>query len=95
MGAAGVTVFEDYTKLFNFTRPISVQKYSLLFSRPKELSRLYLFTAPFSTDASIRNGFLLNTSFPFGLIISDMGLLDNNCNSHWSITVWCQLYYAI
>lgn len=53
MGAAGITVFEEYTKLFNFTRPISVQKYSLLFSRPKELSRLYLFTAPFSTDASI------------------------------------------
>lgn len=53
MGAAGVTVFEEYIKLFNYTRPISVQTYNLLFARPKELSRLYLFTAPFSTDASI------------------------------------------
>lgn len=53
MGAAGVTVFEEYIKIFNYTRPISVQTYNLLFARPKELSRLYLFTAPFSTDVCV------------------------------------------
>lgn len=55
MGAVGVTVNEHYTSTINFTRPISVQSYTLLIARPKELGRLYLFAAPFSGDVFIRN----------------------------------------
>lgn len=51
-GAAAVTVTENYQKLINFTYPISVQAHSMLISRPKELSRLYLFIAPFNLDVS-------------------------------------------
>lgn len=62
-GAAAVTVTEKYATEVNFTYPITVQSYSMLISRPKELSRLYLFTAPFAIDVSI----LLNY-FHFQLI---------------------------
>lgn len=49
-GAISVTVSENYEKYVNFTYPISVQSYSMLIPRPKELSRLYLFIAPFTVD---------------------------------------------
>lgn len=35
--------------------PISEQLYSFLIARPKELSKLYLFAAPFSTDVRFIN----------------------------------------
>lgn len=49
-GAIAITVSGSYEKYVNFTYPISVQSYSMLISRPKELSRLYLFIAPFTVD---------------------------------------------
>lgn len=52
LGAVAVTVTEKYATEVNFTYPISVQSYGMLISRPKELSRLYLFTAPFTIDVS-------------------------------------------
>lgn len=51
-GAMAVTVSGNYDQLLNFTYPISVQAYSMLIPRPKELSRLYLFIAPFTLDVS-------------------------------------------
>lgn len=52
-GAIALTVHETHEKVVNFTFPISVQAYGMLIPRPKELSRLYLFIAPFSLDVSI------------------------------------------
>lgn len=52
LGATALTVHETYEKLMNFTFPISVQSYSMMILRPKELSRLYLFIAPFQLDVS-------------------------------------------
>lgn len=49
-GAIALTVHETYEKVVNFTFPISVQSYGMMIPRPKELSRLYLFIAPFSLD---------------------------------------------
>lgn len=49
-GAIAITVSENYDKYMNFTYPISVQSYNMLVPRPKELSRLYLFIAPFTID---------------------------------------------
>lgn len=51
-GATALTVHEAYEKLMNFTYPISVQSYCMMIPRPKELSRLYLFVAPFTLDVS-------------------------------------------
>lgn len=51
-GAAAITVSDVFDKEVNYTYPISVQSYTMLISRPKELSRLYLFTAPFTIDVS-------------------------------------------
>lgn len=53
LGAISLTVHESHEKVVNFTFPISVQNYGMLIPRPKELSRLYLFIAPFSLDVSI------------------------------------------
>ncbi|KAJ6638184.1 Ionotropic receptor 93a [Pseudolycoriella hygida] len=50
LGAVAATVDENYSSIVNYTRPITIQTYSFLVSRPKELSRLYLFTAPFTID---------------------------------------------
>lgn len=52
LGAAAITISDIYEKEVNYTYPISVQIYTMLISRPKELSRLYLFTAPFTIDVS-------------------------------------------
>lgn len=51
-GATALTVNEYYEKVVNFTYPISVQPYAMLIPRPKELSRLYLFAAPFTIDVN-------------------------------------------
>jgi len=50
--AAGLTVNERYQKMINFTIPISIQPYSFLVARPRELSRLYLFMLPFTKEVS-------------------------------------------
>nr|WJJ63358.1 ionotropic receptor 93a [Pachyrhinus yasumatsui] len=50
MGACAFTVTEGNRKLINFTNPISVQTYTFLVARPKELSRALLFISPFRTD---------------------------------------------
>lgn len=52
IGATALTVHETYEKVMNFTFPISVQSYAMMIPRPKELSRLYLFIAPFTLDVS-------------------------------------------
>lgn len=49
-GAIAITVSENYGQYVNFTYPISIQSYNMLIPRPKELSRLYLFIAPFTVD---------------------------------------------
>lgn len=51
-GATALTVHETYEKVLNYTFPISVQSYGMMIPRPKELSRLYLFVAPFALDVS-------------------------------------------
>lgn len=52
-GAVALTVHETYEKVMNYTFPISVQSYGMMIPRPKELSRLYLFIAPFTVDVRI------------------------------------------
>lgn len=48
LGAVASTVNERYKRLINFSVPISIQPYSFLVAKPREISRIYLFTAPFT-----------------------------------------------
>ncbi|XP_073816312.1 ionotropic receptor 93a [Musca autumnalis] len=50
MAAVATTVDEPDKKPFNYTIPISIQKYSFISRRPDEVSRIYLFTAPFASE---------------------------------------------
>lgn len=50
LAAVGATVNERYKRVINFTMPISIQPYNFIVAKPKELSRLFLFTAPFTYD---------------------------------------------
>ncbi|XP_060523884.1 ionotropic receptor 93a isoform X2 [Cylas formicarius] len=52
LGACAFTITEDNKKLINFTVPISIQLYTFLVARPKELTRALLFTSPFKGDTS-------------------------------------------
>nr|QHN69192.1 ionotropic receptor 11 [Sirex nitobei] len=50
MGACAYTISEYKKTIINFTMPISVQSYSLLSSRPKQLSKTLLFMAPYTKE---------------------------------------------
>ena len=52
LGAVASTVNERYKKLINFSIPISIQPYSFIVAKPKEISRIYLFTAPYTHGVS-------------------------------------------
>lgn len=54
-GAVASTVNERYKRLINFSVPISIQPYSFVVSKPREVSRIYLFTAPFTHGVCIEN----------------------------------------
>lgn len=81
-GAVASTVNERYKRLVNFSVPISIQPYSFLVSKPHEVSRIYLFTAPFTHGVSNRKN---PPSFMCRLVnISDVALSrsdDNNFTS--------------
>uniref|UniRef100_A0A182IKJ8 Ionotropic glutamate receptor C-terminal domain-containing protein n=2 Tax=Anopheles atroparvus TaxID=41427 RepID=A0A182IKJ8_ANOAO len=48
--AIGATVSEKQKKFISYTYPISIQTYSFIISRPRELSRVLLFLSPFGPD---------------------------------------------
>ncbi|XP_054747886.1 ionotropic receptor 93a isoform X1 [Anastrepha obliqua] len=50
MAALAATIDEPDKKSFNYTIPISVQTYALISRQPDEVSRIYLFTAPFTAE---------------------------------------------
>ncbi|XP_040173263.1 ionotropic receptor 93a [Anopheles arabiensis] len=50
LAAIGATVNEKQKKFVSFTDPISIQTYSFVISRPRELSRVLLFLSPFGSD---------------------------------------------
>lgn len=50
MAAVAATIDEPKKKRFNYTQPISVQKYTFILRQPDEVSRIYLFTAPFTLE---------------------------------------------
>uniref|UniRef100_A0A182MEF6 Ionotropic glutamate receptor C-terminal domain-containing protein n=1 Tax=Anopheles culicifacies TaxID=139723 RepID=A0A182MEF6_9DIPT len=50
LAAIGSTVNEKQKKFISFTDPISIQTYSFIISRPRELSRVLLFLSPFGPD---------------------------------------------
>uniref|UniRef100_A0A4Y0BNW6 Ionotropic glutamate receptor C-terminal domain-containing protein n=1 Tax=Anopheles funestus TaxID=62324 RepID=A0A4Y0BNW6_ANOFN len=50
LAAIGATVNEKQKKFVSFTDPISIQTYSFIISRPRELSRVLLFLSPFGPD---------------------------------------------
>uniref|UniRef100_A0A1I8M4L7 Ionotropic glutamate receptor C-terminal domain-containing protein n=1 Tax=Musca domestica TaxID=7370 RepID=A0A1I8M4L7_MUSDO len=50
IAALAATVDDPDKKPFNYTIPISIQKYSFISRRPDEVSRIYLFTAPFTLE---------------------------------------------
>ncbi|XP_055591068.1 ionotropic receptor 93a [Uranotaenia lowii] len=58
LAAVGATVSPKQKKYINFTVPISIQSYSFIVSRPKELSRVFLFLSPFTLDVSFSNPIL-------------------------------------
>lgn len=53
LGAVASTINERYKRMINFSVPISIQPYSFIISKPKAISRIYLFTAPFTGGVSI------------------------------------------
>ncbi|KAI9577332.1 hypothetical protein GQX74_013041 [Glossina fuscipes] len=53
MAAVAATINDPDKKAFNFTTPISIQRYSFLTRKPEEVSRIYLFTAPFTLETWI------------------------------------------
>ncbi|XP_055903819.1 ionotropic receptor 93a [Eupeodes corollae] len=63
LAAVAYSIDDPDSKPFNYTSPISIQKYTFLSRRPDEVSRIYLFTAPFTfeTWASLI-GVLLTTA---------------------------------
>ncbi|KAG5667976.1 hypothetical protein PVAND_015934 [Polypedilum vanderplanki] len=48
LAAVASTVNDRYKNFLNFSIPISIQPYSFIVAKPKELSRIYLFTAPYT-----------------------------------------------
>lgn len=58
LAATGVTINSRYKNIINFTIPISIQPYNFLVSRPRELSRIYLFLSPFTTEVCCLKLFL-------------------------------------
>ncbi|ENN79417.1 hypothetical protein D910_01947, partial [Dendroctonus ponderosae] len=50
LGACAFTVTEENQRVINFTDPISIQAYTFLAARPRELSRALLFISPFRGD---------------------------------------------
>lgn len=52
MAACGFTITEDKKAFVNFTDPISVQTYTFIVARPRELSRVLLFMSPFTYSVS-------------------------------------------
>ncbi|XP_046750223.1 uncharacterized protein LOC124413578 [Diprion similis] len=50
IAACAFTVNEQKNSMVNFTRPISIQTYSLLAARPKHLSRALLFSSPYTKE---------------------------------------------
>lgn len=57
LGAVASTINERYKRMINFSIPISIQPYSFIVAKPKEISRIYLFTAPFTTGVSLSRDF--------------------------------------
>lgn len=53
LAAIAATINSKYERFVDFTIPISVQPYSFLAARPKELSRIFLFLSPFTGDSWI------------------------------------------
>lgn len=70
MAATGVTVNSRYKNIINFTIPISIQPYNFLVSRPRELSRIYLFLSPFTTETWICIGFSIAFMSPLLYLIN-------------------------
>ncbi|XP_067617872.1 ionotropic receptor 93a isoform X3 [Eurosta solidaginis] len=50
MAALAATIDEPDKKSYNFTIPISIQSYTFISRQPDEVSRIYLFTAPFTPE---------------------------------------------
>lgn len=50
MAAVAATVDDPDKKHFNYTIPISIQKYTFISRKPDEVSRIYLFAAPFTLE---------------------------------------------
>ncbi|KAH8382894.1 hypothetical protein KR009_005738 [Drosophila setifemur] len=50
MAAVAATVDDPDQKPYNYTQPVSVQKYTFITRQPDEVSRIYLFMAPFTSE---------------------------------------------
>ncbi|CAK1555259.1 unnamed protein product [Leptosia nina] len=50
LAAAAFTILSDPPPGINYTIPVSIQPYSFMIARPRELSRALLFLLPFTTD---------------------------------------------
>ena len=47
MGAAALTISQDRNQVVNFSIPLDLQPYTLMFRRPQEQSKALLFIEPF------------------------------------------------
>ena len=84
LAAVGATVNERYKRLVNFTIPISIQPYNFIVAKPKELSRLFLFTAPFTYDVSLS---ILNYLNQMCILFLDLAMFDYHSRFDCPVTV--------
>ena len=58
LSAAILVIDGDRTKAVNFSLPVSLEPYTLMYQRPQELSRALLFIDPFTPLVKILKSFL-------------------------------------
>ncbi|XP_055387982.1 ionotropic receptor 93a [Condylostylus longicornis] len=75
--AVATTIKELENNNFNFTIPISVQQYSFLIRKPDEISRIYLFTAPFTTLVWVGLICSVIITAPILFVVNEHGALDS------------------
>lgn len=71
LGAGAYIVTPERVRTVNFTIPVSVEPYTFLIARPRELSRALLFLSPFTTNVKIK---CQNSQFYMYRCVSDLAV---------------------
>ncbi|KAL5274387.1 hypothetical protein ACFFRR_000866 [Megaselia abdita] len=77
LGAVAVTIDDQENKVFLYTNPISIQKYAFITKKPEEVSRIYLFMAPFTFNAWAFLLFAMLSTAPILCFLTRWAPLEN------------------